>query len=289
MLAFDCEDIPPKEDTAATATTNTASTSNNENGSNVQTTTASNRWNAHFQQKTKFIRDIWTELPVAWNAEHSHFWFIIVVSFLSFACAIGAITTNHWTCDNTQHFGLWNTCFLPPTGLLHTTTLVIVAPVQNKWVTGWTSDINSTTTTTTIAPTIFTNKTGLMCAAQTIWGVVIDYVEQTRADQVMASQGLIVSGTILYFFSILALCFAYKWIKTSNLNCVRNALVTSMCVQIVSFFLTLVGFWLFIWTDRISTSTGLLFVYFGVAIFATNIINFLTIEYKSYKTRQISI
>lgn len=110
--------------------------------------------------------------------------------------------------------------------------------------------------------------------------------DQSRIDQVQVSQGLIVCGTIMYVISLGALAMSYQFIKTKSLNAMRNALVTGMIVQIISFIMMLFGFFLYILTERLSTSVVLLFVYFGLGIFFTNLINFITIEYKSYKMRQ---
>lgn len=111
----------------------------------------------------------------------------------------------------------------------------------------------------------------------------------SRVDQVQASQGLIVCGSIMSVASLIALVFAYRFIKTKpsrSLNIMRNLLVAAIFTQLLAFLLQLVGFFLYILTERISTSVGLLFVYFGLALFATNVINFITIEYKMYKIRQ---
>lgn len=122
----------------------------------------------------------------------------------------------------------------------------------------------------------------------------LDFIvaDQARIDQVQASQGLIVCGTIMYVASLIAFVFAYRFIKnkaTRNLNMMRNLLVAGIFTQLLAFLLQLIGFFLYILTERLSTSVGLLFVYFGLALFATNIINFFTIEYKAYKLRQQQI
>jgi len=132
-------------------------------------------------------------------------------------------------------------------------------------------------------------KSSVLCAQQGLYDIKIEYALQSRIDQVATAQGLIVSGCILYAFSVLTVILAYRYINMNNLNSVRNTLVTSICVQIFAFLMMLVGFFLFILTERLALSVILVFVYFGLTMLATNLINFITIEYKTFKTRQFAI
>jgi hypothetical protein len=268
-----------KEEITSTGN-NPTSTTNNAANSAVEnpTTSAATRFNANIRAKTKIIREMLSHNRVKIDKEHSQLLVIVMMSVIAVGCSLAALTSNYWTCDPARdmHYSLWTTC--------HMSTI----DSKQQRQTGWIENQNQTANNS-MQMSNSTMMSGIVCANQGINEIHIEYAEQSRIDQVSASQGLIISGTILYVVSIIAISLAYKYINVKNLNSVRNALVTSMCIQIISFFLQLIGFFMFILTDRISISIGLLFVYFGLAIFATNIINFITIEYKSYKTRQLSI
>lgn len=278
MLSYNSESIPPKEDTCAVEKTEQITTTTT-NSTTTATTISNDMANAQasrfqFGQKAKMFRDMFTQHKLKLDGDQTQLFVIIVMSVLAVLASLSALATNNWTCDGEQSFGLWNTCRKTAPVENETTTLVV--------------NLNTTTFNGT-GQAVFTAVPGTVCAKQTLFDVKVEYAEQSRIDQVTAAQGLIVCGTILYILSVVALSLGYKFIKVKNLNSVRNALVTSMFVQIISFFLQLIGFFLYILTDRLSISVGLLFIYFGLAMFATNIINFITIEYKSYKIRQISI
>lgn len=66
----------------------------------------------------------------------------------------------------------------------------------------------------------------------------------------------------------------------------RNLLVGSIFIQILAYVVLLLGFFLYITTERLQTGVSILFAYFGAAFFGTNAINFFTIDYKTYKQRQ---
>jgi len=188
------------------------------------------------------------------------------MSIIGILCSLVAISTNSWICDATKNvcYGIWNTCYLPER--------------MNESIINDQND--------TVVPIV---KNRIMCAQQELYNIKIDYALQSRIDQVATSQGMLVTGCILYVFSIITMILAYRYINTNNLNSVRNTLVASICVQILAFLMLLIGFFLFIYTDRMSLSVILMFVYFCLAILVSNLINFITIEYKTFKLRQVSI
>ncbi|CAF0878097.1 unnamed protein product [Brachionus calyciflorus] len=227
---------------------------------------------AYFQQRTKFVRDLLAERKFQMRTDQTQLFIILFMSIIAVLCSLIGISTSNWLCDlNTrQCYGLWNTCFTPSVSLTIDNNSTIIMDDDNQ---------------TSITPM---SKDEIKCAIQRINTIEIIQGEQSRLDQLTASQGLITCGTIMYFLAIVGMSLAYKYMREQNLNFVRNCLVTSMIVQIVSFVIQLVGFYLYILNETFSTSVGLLFVYFGLAIFSTNIINFFTIEYKSFKIRQVA-
>ena len=276
MIAFENEGIPTKEDTAVVAVgssiikksqsnlainqqindnPNTKSTSSTATSTNSQ-----GMFRSQFQQKRKILRDIWSQHQSKITRENGQLFFIIWLSVLGAACSIVALTSSRWSCDAKVAYGLWNSCYQP------ITDGPLIAP-------------NSTNLTiAAIQP--------VRCVQQDIGSIVVsDWPEQTRVDKIYASQGLIVTGVLLYFFSLITIGLAYRFIQTNSLNLLRNALVASVFIQFIAYFLLLVGFYLFILTEQFSISVGLLFVYFGIVMFASNLINFITVEYKSFKKR----
>jgi len=224
-----------------------------------------------FEQKSKLIQEFWSQHQqnlIKLNRDHSQLIIIIIMSIIGLLCSLIAISSTSWICDTqtNQCYGLWNTCYL-------TTSM------NNETISDWNNE-------TMIEPT---KTSTVLCAQQGLYDVKIEYALQSRIDQVSAAQGLLISGCILYAFSVMTVCLAYRWINLNNLNSVRNTLVTSICVQIMAFLMILVGFFLFILTDRLAMSVCLVFVYFGLTMLVTNLINFITIEYKTFKTRQFSI
>lgn len=372
MLSFDSEDIPPKVDSATIPTTASTTTTTSTSGEccppPVTTTTTTDAattttpetivgdttipvtsnfsatMQRHLQQKSKYLRDVWTNvantttlsttraanlmtLPKI-STDYSQLVVIAILTIVAIGCSCGALFTKYWSCDPSRHYGIWNTCFTasPNGGILlgfndggvivkknvHShalPTLLTTSTPKNESFFGVLFNPANNATTTTMSslfeqvvghntPLSAHIATSILCAQQMLTEVKVDFAEQWRVDQVTAAQGLIVSGTVLYIFSLIAILFAWKWVSipattitpgtVKKLNSVRNLLAFSVGFQIVSFFLQLIGFFLFIYTDRFSTSIGILFFYFGLAIFATNVINFITIEYKMFKTRQNS-
>jgi hypothetical protein len=228
------------------------------NTEQIHMTNSRGLFRTQFQQKTRLVRQLLSQQQqrIKENQDSTQLITIIILSILAIGCSIGAVLTNSWYCDPMNRFGLWNTCFS------------VNRELQ--------SDTNSSVTVT------LPEK---MCARQEMGQVLIGFAEQSRIDQVTAAQGLIIGGSILYALSILSNCFGCRFIQMKNLNSLRNMLVVGMFLQILSFIFHIVGFFLFILTDHLSTSVTLLFIYFGIAIFGTNIINFITIEYKCYKYR----
>jgi hypothetical protein len=228
-----------------------------------------------FEQKSKIIQEFWSQHQqnlIKLNRDHSQLIIIIIMSIIGLLCSLIAISSNSWICDtNTnQCYGLWNTCYLSEKLSNDTASML--------------NDMNNNETMIEQLP-----KSSVLCAQQGLYDIKIEYALQSRIDQVATAQGLIVSGCILYAFSVLTVILAYRYINMNNLNSVRNTLVTSICVQIFAFLMMLVGFFLFILTERLALSVILVFVYFGLTMLATNLINFITIEYKTFKTRQFAI
>ncbi len=229
-----------------------------------------------FEQKSKIIQEFWSQHQqslIKLNKDHSQLIIIIIMSIIGLLCSLIAISSNSWICDtNTnQCYGLWNTCYLSE-------------KISNDTSSMLNEMNNNNETMIEQLP-----KSSVLCAQQGLYDIKIEYALQSRIDQVATAQGLIVSGCILYAFSVLTVILAYRYINMNNLNSVRNTLVTSICVQIFAFLMMLVGFFLFILTERLALSVILVFVYFGLTMLATNLINFITIEYKTFKTRQFAI
>jgi len=264
-----------KENGTNTSLINGDCCNNNNNNNNTTTTSTVNRlFNAQFQQKTKYLREMWAQHKVKIDKDHTQLLLICAITTVGIMCSIGSLLTNFWIGDSHTHtnFGIWNTCW------------------QEKYETNQTWPVgNDTTTKLLTAPSLTVEGMRWMCARQGIYDVTISQAEKWRVDQMFASQGLLVSGAVVYVFSVVMLWLSYRFIGLNRLNVVRNTLVISMFTQMIAFLMQLIGYFLFIFTDRASVSIALLFVYFGLTIFATNIINFITIEYKAFKIRQMTI
>jgi hypothetical protein len=291
MIALNNEDIPLKQDTQSeshndeltmenpslpevdssetTKETETATSTANTNK------TATAKLNIQFQQKTKYIREMWSQHRVKLDKGHSQLLFICVLTAFGIICSMASLLTNYWISDSMSHvnFGLWNTCW------------------QEKYSFALEEEEEQNKTMPIIEAANETQVQSLkwLCARQGIYSVAVNPAEKWHVDQVFASQGLLVAGTVMYGLSVVMLSLAYRFINMNRLNLVRNTLVTAMFAQMLAFLMQLIGYFLFIFTDRATISIALLFVYFGLTIFATNIINFITIEYKAYKTRQMTI
>jgi hypothetical protein len=254
--------------TETTAIADAANIDTTANATNINNTTWMNRERLvnYFQTKNKSIRNAWNshQSRMSRDRDQTHLMFIIIISIVAVALSIWAITTPYWICGSwgANHAGLWDTCSTRNT-FSHVPTVNDPA----EW-----------------------NQTSSIQCVRHIWGNWTWVAEtRDRADQLMASQGLLVAGTIMYALSLVGTMLGWRFIQMqTHLNALRNVLVMSMFVQIVAFLMHLIGFFLFILTENVSISIGLLFVYFGIAIFATNFINFITIEYKCYKFRQLA-
>ena len=290
-----CDEIPTKQDkhiesveeTTAAATeqctmpgeltvTNETETGNND----TATAGASGRRNwvnrekmtIYFQQKNKLIREAWhsQQARLSRNRDGAQLFWIMILSAIAIAASLIALTTNNWLCESWNEpgscFGLWNTC-------------------------GFETETATTPDTTASSnETVVAMPRDIVCMRQE-WGQVMPSSNVPgRVDQVMAAQGLIVAGTVVFALSLIGTGLGCKFIQMqTRLNALRNVLCMSMFVQIMAFLMHLIGMYLYILSDNISMSIGLLFVYFGIGIFASNFINFITIEYKCYKFRQMTI
>lgn len=233
------------------------------------TKTATANLRAQFEQKTRLLHDFWQQQHqqiMKLNRDHSQLIIIITMSVIGILCSIIALSTNNWTCNSNTSvcYGLWNSCYYSERSL-------------NNLTIGQNDSMTEVT------------KSSILCVNQDLNDIRIESSFQSRIDQVTASQALLIIGCILYAFSVVTCILAYRFINLNNLNSVRNSLVASILVQILTYFMLLVGFYFFIATERYSMSIVLMFVYFALAMIASNIINFITIEYKSFKSRQIAI
>ena len=274
MIELDNKEIPVKEENSSSSIkksqSNIAINQINENPTTKSTTStetatttnSQGMFRTQFEQKTKILRDAWAHRKPKITKENSKLFTIVLLTILGVCCNIAAISSNRWSCDSNISFGLWTTCYQPITD----------GPI-------WASSKNATSQNETSTQPI-------KCAKQGLRWVEIEMAEQSRIDQVYASQGLLVSGCILYIVSLFTICLSY-WFHQSgqNLNQLRNTLIASVSLQFITYFLMLIGFYLFILTEQFSVSVGLLFVYFGLAMFASNTTNFITVEYKTFKSR----
>lgn len=278
MIANNNEDIPPKEDCVASikksqsnlainqpidnpATKSTTSTETNTNSQGM--------FRTQFQQKTRILRDAWNhhqdQLKV--TKDNWQLFTVICLTIFGIACNVAAISSNRWTCDTQLNFGLWDTCYQPITD----------GPIWEMGTNNNTYGKNDTVDSRPLEP--------IKCAKQGVRWVEIELAQQSRIDQVYAAQALLILGCILYIFSLFTICIGYKFFKTNRLSSLRNSLVISVLAQLVAFFLMLIGFYLFILTEQFSISVSLLFIYFGLAMLASNTINFITVEYREHTNR----
>lgn len=268
----------------------------------VVTETARRKFNLQFQQRTKYLREMWSEQRVKINKDYSQFWCIIILCFISILASLASISTSNWTCGWTTAssfvqeskndsiptqewewatFGVWNTCNQQQTA----------TPVNETF--NFENNVNGTTNMNKQMDqdnvTISWAEQTWWCAKQDLGRIVMQVADQTRLDQVTAAQSLMSIGIVLYVFSLVCIVLGFRFLRSecaNRMNRVRNALIISLVVQVFAFLMMLIGFFLFVYTDRLSISVVLLFVYFVFAIFATNLINFITIEYKAYKMRK---
>ena len=69
--------------------------------------------------------------------------------------------------------------------------------------------------------------------------------------------------------------------KKNLIYLIRNLLVICLLMIFIAVLVQIIGFFLFIYAEKLSTGCFILFIYFLLAIFVTNTINFFTIKYKS--------
>jgi hypothetical protein len=272
----------------------------------------------HFEQKSKYLRDVWSTMANTTqthtaaiipklNKDNAQFLWIIGLTFFAILCSGSSLYLNYWTCDTARHFGIWNTCYkntpsnTPIVVVGMNDGLIVKKNVHKHVLTEHhPNDTFINTTTAPLMPDTAMLASSILCAQQTLYDVKVMISEQSRVDTIKAAQALLVIGAVLYFISLIAICLSYKYIRISTTtttpttiinkwNYVRNGLAISVGAQIISFIIQLIGFFLYIYTDRAASSIIILFFNFGLAIFFTNITNFITIEYKVFKNRQISI
>jgi len=225
---------------------------------------------SQFQAKARFLREAWTQHQVKITKDNCQLFAIILLTVVGLACNVAAIASNRWTCDLQLNFGLWDTCYQPITD----------GPIWGEKEQLLATN-NSTADDDIIEEAIPIQP--VKCAKQGVRWVEIELAQQARIDRVYTAQAMIVIGCILYAFSLFTICIAYRFVRSSGLGSLKNALIASVGVQFFAFFFMLVGFYLFILTEQFSISVGLLFIYFGLTMFASNTVNFFTVEYRSYR------
>jgi len=250
------------EETAATTT-------NGDVPTNPTTTTNGAPRSFQFGAKAKIIRDMISQhkININFQADQTQLVFIVTLLTVAVLLSFAAIATNYWQCSGEDHYGLWNTC----------QKQTVLTPPEIE--TSNSTDNNSTTMSSAVV-CVYHN-------AQNQLELIV--ADKSRIDQVDASKGLLICGTVMYVLSLIALVFAYRFIATKpsrSLDYMRNLLVGSIFIQILAYVVLLLGFFLYITTERLQTGVSILFAYFGAAFFGTNAINFFTIDYKTYKQRQ---
>ena len=98
---------------------------------------------------------------------------------------------------------------------------------------------------------------------------------------------LLIISSCIHFIAILLLLFIYFYSKfnleekKNLIYLIRNVLVLSLIFIMTGILIQIIGFFLFIYGEKLSTGCFILFIYFLLAILVTNTINFFTIKYKS--------
>jgi hypothetical protein len=173
---------------------------------------------------------------------------LLVIGFIG---NLVSIIGNYWICDGKSgmKYGLWDSCSLL-------------------------DDPN-------------TNLTITKCAIQTFDDVFLIYAETQLIDELNLAKSLLVISLCFYFIAFSMLIFTYFYarikfeVKKNLIYLVRNLLVISLLMIFIAVLVQIIGFFLFIYVEKLSTGCFLLFIYFLLAIFVTNTINFFTIKYKS--------
>lgn len=125
------------------------------------------------------------------------------------------------------------------------------------------------------------NSVEIFCAHQSTYQIELLHADINMVDQIKVSKGLLILSTILNLCSLTSIG-VLLWIK-DDLNLIRNMFVFTITCQIISIYSQIIGFFMFILTEKLSTSAWLLLLYFLITIFTTNILNFFTIRYKTLK------
>lgn len=174
---------------------------------------------------------------------------VVCLLVIGLICNVMSIISNYWVCDgkSQEHYGLWDSC------------------VQMN-------DTNS-------------NLTMTQCAIQTVNDIYFIYAEQQLIEEINLGKSLLVVSLFLHFISIVILLFTFFYSKFTNkknfIYLIRNLLVLCLIFIMTAILIQIIGFFLFIYGEKLSTGCFVLFIYFLFAIFITNTINFFTIKYKS--------
>jgi hypothetical protein len=63
------------------------------------TTNSQGLFRSQFQQKTKYLRDMWSQHQIKITQENGQLFFIILLTVLGIACSMAALISNRWICD----------------------------------------------------------------------------------------------------------------------------------------------------------------------------------------------
>ena len=131
------------------------------------------------------------------------------------------------------------------------------------------------------------NLTITECAIQTLNEIYFKNAEPQLLEELTFAKVLLIISSSSYFIVMCMLMFTFLYSKymakkkRNLIYLIRNLLVIILLIIILATFLQLIGLFLFIYVEKMSTGSFILFVYFLLAIFVTNTINFFTIKYKA--------
>jgi hypothetical protein len=176
---------------------------------------------------------------------------VVGLSIIGFLSNLASIIANYWICDDKSqmHYGVWDSCITKDDSI--------------------------------------TNLTITQCAIQTINEIYFIHAEQQLVEELNLGKSLLVISLCFHFIAIFLLLFIFFYSKfnierkKNLIYLIRNILVLSLILTVTAILIQIIGFFLFIYGEKLSTGCFILFIYFLLAIFVTNTINFFTIKYKS--------
>jgi hypothetical protein len=278
MISYNNKEIPAKEDVRTATFMEAGTTQGNHTFTPSEETPAGFKTNnGFFNMRRKYLAEYissrqWqTTLNITrFNANHWQIW-VIICTLCALCFGILAITTYHWTVDSTKHthWGLWDTCYTP------SPAYGISPPANNTLLV-----VNNSTA---VMPVDVWPINRTVCTQQEMFGAEQTFADQWRITEVHLSLVLITGGVVFYFCALVTLFMSYKFVLNESLYAVRNTHILSIAFLVFGFILQLAGLFFFIFTQRFSFSMILMFVYFLLCIWVSNIINFLTVEFKVIK------